>query len=91
MIGAYTLLKLDKVQNQGQQYEQQSDPLGCLSQLLVQTAFGLGQEGLSTAGDCTGQTGLLTGLEQNNCDKEQSGKNLNDGEDNSHLFSILSA
>ena len=83
---AFYFPQLDDAQSQGQQDESDSDPLGHLSQLGVQ-ALGLvlGQEGIGTAGNGTGQTGTLTGLQHDDGHQSQRKQNLNNGNSELHV------
>lgn len=80
----------DQVQQQGQQNEGQSEPLGGLSQLCVPgLGLALGEEGLRAAGDGAGKTRALAALHQNDNGDGQAGEKLNNGENYGeyrHLF-----
>ena len=83
---AFCFPQLDDAQSQGQQDEGDGDPLGHLSQLGVQTlCLVLGQEGVSTAGNGTGQTGALTGLQHNDGHQSQRKQDLNHGNSELHV------
>ena len=78
-------MKLDHAQSQSHQNEGDSHPLGHLGQLGVQAlSLILGQEGVSSAGDGTGQAGALAGLEHNNGHHSQRQENLNNSESHLH-------
>ena len=80
------MLKLDQAQSQSHQNEGDSHPLGHLGQLGIQ-ALGLvlGQEGVSAAGDGTGQTSALTGLQHDDGHQSQRKQNLNNGNSELHV------
>ena len=76
------------VQDQGQDDESSTDPLGSLSQLSIEAlSIATGQESLSNlAANAVGQTGILAGLEQNSQNNSQTAEKLKNGdEDNSEL------
>lgn len=77
----------DEVENEGEQNENQSKPLGQLCELLVK-GLALTHEGFCTAGD-NAETGTLTALEKNDDSNSKTGNNLknsDDGSENRHLF-----
>ena len=84
------LIKSDKVENESQEYKCESKPLGELCQLRIQSLrLALAEESIGTAGNCTGETGALTTLHENDDHDGQTGENLKNGEDNGesrHLF-----
>ena len=82
---AFYFPQLDDAQSQGQHDESDGDPLGHLSQLGVQ-ALGLvlGQEGVSAAGDSTGQASTLAGLQHNDSDQGQGQDHLEDSDSELH-------
>ena len=74
---------LQQVQDESQNDEDQSNPLGHASQSGIQgLGLALAHEGISGAGDGTGQTGGLTGLQQNDSNQEQGSDHFNDGQNN---------
>ena len=80
----------DQVQQQGQQNEGQSEPLGGLGQLCVPgLGLALGEEGLRAAGDGAGKSCALAALHQNDNRDGQAGDELKNGENDGeyrHLF-----
>ena len=77
-------LRLDEVENQSQDDECKSNPLGSLCKLCVQRlSLTLGEESISAAGDSTGETGTLAALEKNDNSKSDAGKNLNNSKNDS--------
>ena len=71
-------------QSQGENQESDGDPLGSLGELGVPgLGLVLGQEGVRAAGNGAGQTGGLTGLQQNHSDQKQGQQN-HDNRQNKH-------
>ena len=59
----------------------QSNPFGCLRELLIQClGFALGEKGICTTGDRAGQASTLSALEKNDDTYDQAGYDLQDGE-----------
>ena len=87
-------INLQKVQNEGEEDESQSDPLGPLAELGIH-GLGLSLEGIAVAAaaDSAADAGALAGLEHDDSDKSETGEKLNDGEyefDDFHYCFILS-
>lgn len=82
---------LQQVQNESQDDEHQSNPLGHASQSGVQgLGLGLAHESVGSTGDGTGQASGLAGLQQNDGDQEQGSDDFDDGQNNSKsLHNIL--
>ena len=76
---------VQEVEDQGENDEHQSDPLGPAGQLGVH-ALGLvlGQEGIHAAADGAGDARALAGLEQHHEDQEQGGDDLSDRQNRSN-------
>ena len=75
---------MQNVEDQGQNDESSTDPLGSLSQLCIE-ALGItaGQESLSNlAADAVGQPGILTGLEKNSHNDSQTAEKLKNSHEN---------
>ena len=83
LLGSIRLLQ--DVQCQSQHDESSANPLGSASQLGIQR-LGLvsGQEGV-TAADDAGQTGVLTGLEQNSQNQSHAAQQLQNSNKNKHI------
>ena len=70
---------LEQAQGKGQQDPDQGNPFRSGSKHLVQAAaLGLAQISVGIAGDRTGQTGLLTGLQQNHNNQAHTDQSLKD-------------
>ena len=77
-------------ENQGENHEHCADPLGGTSQLCIESlGVALGHERISCAGDCTGETCGLTGLEQNSKNNSETGNYLQNSEKRNHAYEIL--
>ena len=72
---------LDDAQCQRDDDPENRHPLGHLCQLSIQAlSLVLGQEGVRTAGNGSGQAGALAGLEHNHRDNRQPAQDLDNGE-----------
>lgn len=74
---------MQNVQSQSQDDESGTDPLGGLSELGIEgLGVTAGEESVSSlAADAAGQTGVLTGLEQNRKDNNETAQKLKNGDD----------
>ena len=81
MNGALYYFSLQKVENEGQENEAESDPLGHLGELGVH-GLGLSLEGVAViaAADGAADAAALAGLEHDDGDESDAGEKLNDGE-----------
>jgi len=77
------LVSLQKVENEGQENEGKSNPLGPLGELCVH-GLGLSLEGIAVAAAADGaaDAGALAGLEHDDGDESYTCDELNDGENN---------
>jgi len=77
------LYSLQQVENEGQENESKSDPLGPLGELCVH-GLSLSLEGIAViaAADGAADAAALTGLEHDDGDESDTGDKLNDGENN---------
>ena len=76
----------DDVEDKGEDYESDGDPLGSLGKLCVQrTALILCHEGLGDTADGAGETGTLTGLEENDENNCQCADELENGDKELHI------
>ena len=67
-------------QDQGQDQESGTEPLGAASQLGIQrSGLVLGQEGVGNTAHNTGQASALAGLEQNGHNNDQTANQLQNG------------
>ena len=82
----------NQAQRECQNHPHQSNPLCGLSQQLIQAAVtALAHVGTAVACNGAGQTGFLTGLDQNNDYQRNAGDDLQDGQNdlqNFHLFNL---
>jgi hypothetical protein len=80
-------VKSDEVEDEGEDNECQTDPLGHLGKFAVPgLCLCLCHKGVRAAGDCTGKTAALTRLEKNNAGEEQSGEKLDNCKSKTHLL-----
>jgi len=84
---------LQQVQHEGEDNESQCDPLCPTSQLCVQS---LGLSGVESkvvravAADGAGQTGVLTGLENDDANEGETAEQLDNSDGEFHVYFILS-
>ena len=77
------ILTSEQAQHQGQDNPNQSDPLGGLSQQLIQAAaLVLVHVGIGRAGQSAGQASLLTRLQQNHNDQGNRANSLKNSQNN---------
>lgn len=76
----------DDVEDKGENYESDGNPLGSLSKLCIQgTTLILGHEGLGNTADGAGEAGTLTGLEENDENNCQCADELENGDKELHI------